>query len=199
MTAPARTHLGGIVLAGGRSSRMGSEKAALVHPDGRTLLRRTCELLAAAGCDPVVISLRHGQEIPADAADFTIVRDPVGADTGPIAGMLAGIRLDPAKNWIVTACDLPNLDRETLEILIASKRPGESFLAYRSETDGLPEPLCALYSSGSIPVLEDALANDFRCPRKILIRNDCRLLDPVSPGALANANTPDEWQAATRP
>jgi molybdopterin-guanine dinucleotide biosynthesis protein A len=186
----------GLVLAGGRSSRMGRDKAALVHPDGRPLLRRTCDLLAAAGCAPVFVSLRHDQEIPAGLGDVELVRDPAGADGGPIVGMLAAMRRDPAADWLVAACDLPNLDVATLDNLISSKRAGENFLAYRSESDGLPEPLCAIYAPAAIPILETAAAADFRCPRKILIRNDCRLLEPIAPGALANANTPEDWRAA---
>ena len=184
----------GLVLAGGRSSRMGRDKAALVHPDGRTLARRCSDLLHEAGCETVVISLRHDQEIPGGLEGLEIVRDPAGASLGPMAGIVAGMRLQPEADWLVVACDLPRLDLATLTHLIASKQLGEKFLAYRSEFDGLPEPLCTLYSPGALPVLEQALADDFRCPRKILIRNACRLLEPVTPRALDNANTPGDWE-----
>lgn len=187
----------GLVLAGGRSSRMGQDKAALVHPDGRTLLRRCCDLLMAAGCGKVIISIRQDQEIPAGMEDCEIVRDPEGTSQGPIAGIVSGMALQPDADWLVLACDLPRLDAETLTHLIGSKRVGERFLSYRSEFDGLPEPLCALYGRGSFEVLEQARADDCRCPRKILIRNDCRLLEPVTPRALENANTPEEWETAT--
>lgn len=194
--------LRGLVLAGGRSSRMGTDKAALVHPDGRTLARRTCDLLREAGCETIVLSLRHDQEIPEGFTDFenlAIVRDPAGESVGPIAGMVGGMRLYPESDWLVLACDLPRLDVATLTTLAGSKREGEKFLAYRSESDDLPEPLCALYTGASLPVLEQALADDLRCPRKILIRNDCRLLDPVSQRALDNANTPEDWATAIVP
>lgn len=191
--------LRGLLLAGGRSSRMGSDKAALVHPDGRTLLRRCHDLLREAGCETIVISLRHDQEIPAGLEGVEIVRDPEGASLGPIAGIVAGMRLDPAADWLVLACDLPRLDAATLAHLVGSKQADEKFLAYRSESDGLPEPLCTLYSQAALPVLEQAQADDFRCPRRILIRNDCRLLEPVTPRALDNANTPEDWATAKIP
>ena len=191
--------LRGLVLAGGRSSRMGSDKAALVHPDGRTLLRRCHDLLREAGCETIAISLRHDQEIPAGLDGTEIVRDPEGASLGPIAGIVAAMRLDPAADWLVLACDLPRLDAATLVHLIGSKQADEKFLAYRSEFDGLPEPLCTLYSQAALPVLVQAQADDFRCPRKILIRNDCRLLEPVTPRALDNANTPEDWATAKIP
>lgn len=189
----------GLVLAGGRSSRMGGNKAALVHPDGRTLARRTCDLLEEAGCLRVMLSLRHDQELPSgfegrDAPE--IVRDPEGGGAGPLAGMMAAMRLYPDVDWLVLACDLPRLDVETLRLLVYSRRPDETFLSYRSEFDGLPEPLCALYAAGALQILEQAAAGGLRCPRKELIRHECRLLDPATPRALENANTPEDWKTA---
>lgn len=193
------TKFHGLVLAGGLSSRMGRDKAVLVHPDGRTLLRRCCDLLREAGCESIAISLRHDQEIPGGMDDVKIVRDPEGAVGGPMAGIVAGIRLHPDADCLVVACDLPRLDVLTLRHLVGSRLGDDKFLAYRSESDGLPEPLCALYSQAALPVMAQALADDFRCPRKILIRNECRLLEPVTPRALDNANTPEDWQTATTP
>lgn len=168
----------------------------MIHPDGRTLLRRCSDLLEEIGCERVVISLRHDQEIPAGVAAREVARDPEGASCGPLAGIVSGMRLEPDADWLVVACDLPRLDANTLRHLISAKREDEKFLAYRSEFDGLPEPLCALYSRAALPILEQAQAADFRCPRKILIQHDCRLLEPITPRALENANTPDDWQTA---
>ena len=191
--------LRGLVLAGGRSHRMGQDKAALVHPDGRTLVRRCHDFLKAAGCESVAISLRHDQEIPAGIEGLEIVRDPAGESLGPIIGMVAGMRQHREADWLVVACDLPRLDVLTLTHLVASKLTGENFLAYRSEFDNLPEPLCTLYSPAALPMLEQAQAVDFRCPRKILLRGNCRLLEPVTPRALDNANTPEDWETAITP
>jgi molybdopterin-guanine dinucleotide biosynthesis protein A len=191
--------LQGLVLAGGRSSRMGADKSTLVHPDGRTLARRTHDLLAEAGCNNVALSLRHNQEIPVGCSDLPsirIVRDPADTEGGPLTGIIAAMSQHPDSDWLVLACDLPRLDTATLIHLISSKQPDELFLSYRSEFDGLPEPLCALYSPAALPLLN---AMEFRCPRKLLIRHECRLLEPVTPRALDNANTPDDWQSAIKP
>jgi molybdenum cofactor guanylyltransferase len=199
--APQRPLIG-LVLAGGRSTRMGKDKAALVHPDGRTLARRTHDLLLDAGCEEVMISLRHDQEIPAGFGSLPhprITRDSAGESVGPLSGLLASMRTRPDADWLVLACDLPRLDDKTLTELISSRLPEEPFLSYRSEFDGLPEPLCALYGEGSLDLLEMAAAQDMRCPRKVLIRHGCRLIDPVSPRALDNANTPGDWALATQP
>lgn len=195
----AKPPLRGLLLAGGRSIRMGRDKASLVHPDGRSLVIRCRDLLLEAGCEAVVTSLRHDQEIPAGLEGGEIVRDPEGESCGPMAGIVSGMRLRPDADWLVLACDLPRLDGKTLSHLILSKLADENFLAYRSEFDDLPEPLCTLYSHTALPIMEEALADDFRYPRKILIRNDCRLLEPVTPRALDNANTPADWEHATTP
>ena len=191
--------LHGLVLAGGRSSRMGTDKAALVHPDGRPLARRTHDLLVEAGCAEVMLSLRHDQPTPTgfeDLVETAIVRDPADGSEGPLAGMITAMNQRPDADWLVLACDLPRLDLETLRHLCSSILPDEMFLSYRSEHDGLPEPLCALYAPAALPLLRDT---EFRCPRKVLIRHGCRLLDPVTPRALDNANTPEDWKSANTP
>ncbi len=193
------SELCGLVLAGGRSSRMGRDKAELSHPDGRSLARRCYDLLGGAGCGPVVLSLRADQELPAGFFDLAVVETVRDEGGGPMAGMVAAFRSRPEADWLVVACDLPRLDVETLETLVSARATDETFLAYRSEFDGLPEPLCAFYSKEALPVLERALEDDLRCPRKVLVRSDCRLLDPVTPRALDNANTPEDWESATRP
>lgn len=195
------TPLYGLVLAGGRSTRMGTDKAALVHPDGRPLACRGVGLLSM-DCSHVYVSLRHDQELPPmiwENPYVHIVRDPDGPGQGPLGGIVAAMRAAPGADWLVIACDLPRLDVPTLGHLVSSRLPDELFLCYRSEFDGLPEPLCGYYAARSIPILEQALAGGIRCPRKILIQNHCRLLEPVTPHALDNANTPADWKSATLP
>lgn len=202
---PPVAKLFGLVLAGGRSKRMGTDKATMRHPDGRSLVRRAIDLLTDEGCVHVVVSLRHDQDVPGEIGNPTgpngisIIRDPEGGSDGPLSGMLASMRLHPRADWLVIACDLPRLDVTTLRHLIGAKRPGEPFVCYRSEFDGLPEPLCALYTADALPVLEAAVAEGIRCPRKILIRQSVPMLELPIPGALANANTPEDWNQALIP
>lgn len=195
MSAVRRIH--GLVLAGGFSRRMGLDKASLPHPDGRTMLNRTLDQLRLAGCHGLAVSLRHDQLCPDLAAEVAVVRDPKGESHGPLSGIIHCLAADRDVDWLVVACDLPNLDAGTLRHLIESRLEGEMWLAYRSESDGLPEPLCAVYAAESLFILEQERDAGLRCPRKILIRRECRLLMPPVRGALANANTPDDWKSAT--
>jgi molybdopterin-guanine dinucleotide biosynthesis protein A len=90
------------------------------------------------------------------------------------------------------ACDLPLLDGETLDQLVAARDPGRLATAFRSAHDGLPEPLCAIWEPASAAPLLRWVETGQSCPRKFLLRHDARLLDAARPRALENANTPDE-------
>ncbi len=190
----------GLILAGGKSVRMGQEKAALVHPDGRTLARRGWDLLQTAGCESVVLSLRDQQAMPPgfeDVAAPTVVRDLADRGSGPLTAIISAMHAHPVADWIVIACDMPRLDVETLKNLIDSKKAGESFLAYRSSHQDAPEPLCAFYAGTTRGLLEQEMNGQSRSLRTILSENHCRLLELPSSAAVDNTNTPEEWAMAT--
>jgi len=182
----------GLVLAGGRSTRMRRDKAALAY-HGRTQLDWAMELLAPQVAQAFV-SVRADQLDDPVRARFPAIVDRE-EDLGPVAGIRAAQDTHPEAAWLVLACDLPFLGAGTLERLLQARRPGEPALAYRSSHDGLPEPLCAVYEPSSRPLLAGYVAGGGRCPRKFLLRIGARLLDPVDPRALDNVNTPDEYGA----
>ena len=75
-------------------------------------------------------------------------------------------------------------------------RASPSFTAYRSNHDGLPEPLCAIYASGSDKHIREFVADGMFCPRKMLINSNTKLLEQPNPVALDNVNTPDDLAAS---
>ncbi len=177
-----------LVLAGGKSRRMGRDKAHLVH-EGKTQLARTAELLAPL-VDKVWVSVRKDQ--PADALRdaYPQIVD-LDDDAGPVAGILAALETHPDVDWLVVAVDLPNLDEETVRHLLEHAKDPR-FTAYRSVRDNLPEPLCALYRAAAADAIRRYVADGVVCPRKILIRSEAELLEQPSPGALENINTPED-------
>ena len=184
--------LTGLLLAGGKSRRMGSDKASLPTPEG-PLWRRTWRLLKTV-CPQSFLSIRPGQEIPdIEQEEASLLFDPVEG-RGPLGGILHALEQNPSQAVLVLACDLPLLDRVTLQALVAARAPGQLATAYRSEFDGLPEPLCAIYEPAAAPFLRERLGGDHPCPRKFLIQNRDRvaLLDLPIPHALENANTPED-------
>jgi molybdenum cofactor guanylyltransferase len=183
----------GLVLAGGRSTRMGEDKAALAY-GGRTQLERAMALLVAH-VERAWVSVRTEQQADPVRAQFAQIADRDG-DVGPVAGILAAQQAHPQAAWLVLACDLPLLDEATLAQLVAARSPRGLATAYRSNHDGLPEPLCAIYEPASHALLEAYVRSGRNCPRKFLIEVAARLIDEPNPRALDNINTPQEYGAA---
>jgi molybdenum cofactor guanylyltransferase len=184
----------GLVLAGGRSTRMQRDKAALEYA-GRSQLERAVELITPL-VERVFVSVRADQASDPLRARFAQIVDS-GEVEGPIAGIMAAQSRHPDAAWLVLACDLPLLDQETLEHLLRSRRPERQATAYRSSRDGLPEPLCAIYEPSSREAIRAHITSGRDCPRKFLINADTALLAQPEPGALDNVNTPKEYGSAT--
>jgi molybdopterin-guanine dinucleotide biosynthesis protein A len=193
VTAPPTVF--GLVLAGGLSSRMQRDKAALDY-HGKSQLERAVEL-AARHLPEVFVSVREGQAADPSRARYPLIVDSVPGE-GPIVGIRSALAARPQVAWLVVACDLPFLSDEALSQLIAERDPGASATAFRSAHDGLPEPLCAIWEPKSAAELAAHQAADGRCPRKFLIRHGAKILEPRDRRALDNINTPDEYRAALR-
>jgi molybdopterin converting factor subunit 1 len=189
MSAP----LYGLVLAGGRSTRMGADKAAL-SVAGRTQLEQAMALLAPRVARAFV-SVRADQRAEPLRAAFEQIEDR-RENLGPIAGILAALERHPDHAWLVLACDLPLLDGATLDRLVRSRAPTRLATAFRSSHDRLPEPLCAVYEPASGAALAAYVAAGGNCPRKFLMSADVELLDEPNARALDNANTPEEYASA---
>ncbi|HET9862764.1 MAG TPA: NTP transferase domain-containing protein [Steroidobacteraceae bacterium] len=190
MSAPP---LHGLVLAGGRSTRMQRDKAAIVY-QRETQLGAAMQLLAPRVVRAFV-SVRAEQRADAVRAAWPQIVDR-GDVEGPIAGISAALAESPDAAWLVLACDLPFLDAMTLDRLIAGRDPASEATAFRSSHDGLPEPLCAIYEPRAREALAAHIAGGRNCPRKFLIGARTRLLEQPNPRALDNVNTVAEYGAA---
>ena len=171
---------------------MSRDKASLAY-HGRSQLERTMDLLEPL-CSESFVSVRPDQRNdPLRARYAQIVdREP---GLGPLAGILAAQAEVPTAAWLVVACDLPRLDAGTLSQLITQRDAGRLATAFRSSSDGLPEPLCALYEPAAAPVIATYAASGGRCPRKFLLNHDVALFDLAHSHALDNVNSSAEyWQ-----
>jgi molybdenum cofactor guanylyltransferase len=192
---PGVAPLYGLVLAGGRSTRMGRDKAALTYGDGPAQLERAMQLIAPY-VSRAYVSVRADQDRDPLRARFPQIAD-TRENLGPIAGILAAQGRHPEGAWLVLACDLPLLDAPTLAHLLRHRDPARTATAYRSSHDGLPEPLCAVYEPASRVGLSAHVAAGRNCPRQFLIGADTLLLDEPNPHALDNVNTPTDYGSAT--
>jgi molybdenum cofactor guanylyltransferase len=150
----------GVVLAGGRSSRMGVPKAALEW-HGSTLLSRTVGILGRATGGPVVVVRASGQDLP-ELPEGTVVTDDPRDGKGPVQGIAAGLaaldgRADAA---FVSATDMPFLHPAFVRRVLSA-------LEEREETDvalpvarGYPQPLAAAYRVRLAPTAERLVRED---------------------------------------
>jgi molybdenum cofactor guanylyltransferase len=183
----------GLILAGGASTRMKRDKAALQY-DGRKQLDRAFEL-AARHVDRVFVSVRAAQIDDPARSHFPLIVDSVAGE-GPIVGIRSALAARPDVAWLVLACDLPFLNDAALGQLLAERDPASNATAYRSAHDGLPEPLCAVWEPRAAAELEAYQAAGGKCPRKFLIRHSAKIIEPRDRQALDNVNTPDEYAQA---
>lgn len=184
----------GLVLAGGRSTRMRRDKATLEYRPGETQLDAAMRLLGER-VPKVYLSVRVDQADDPARAKYPQIRDR-GDVEGPIAGISAAFEEHPEAAWLVLACDLPFLDVTTLDVLIASRAREADATAFRSAHDGLPEPLCAIYEPRARAGIAEHIGAGKICPRKYLINANTRLLALPDPRALDNVNTVDEYSQA---
>ena len=183
----------GLVLAGGASTRMRTDKALLDY-HGQPQVRWAFELVSKF-CTATFVSVRPDQRDDPSRAGLTQIVDRQPG-IGPIAGISAALLEHPQSAWLVLACDLPFLTVNTLQHLVAQRDPRKVATAYRSAHDGLPEPLCAIWEPAAREPVLAYIASGKQCPRKFLINADTALLDLPERAALDNVNTREEFESA---
>lgn len=184
----AQAPLYGLVLAGGKSQRMGQDKG-LMNYHGQPQREHIAQELSSL-CEQVYISGRADQEI---SSDFPFLTDTF-TGLGPYGGILSAFRAHPDAAWLVVACDLPLLDQPTLQHLVTTRNSSKLATAFNSPVNNFPEPLIAIWEPRAYVALLQFLAQGYSCPRKVLINTDVELIDTQSPKALMNVNRPEEYE-----
>lgn len=184
--------LNGLVLAGGKSQRMGNPKDK-INWHGKEQRYYAADLLAPF-CNEVFISCRQDQLENFDP-NYNVLTDTF-LNMGPFGGILSALRFQRDMAWLVVACDLPLLDEKSLEFLIENRNIEKTATTYESPFDGLPEPLITIWEPKSYPLLLNFLGSGITCPRKVLINSDTLILKPGNPDSLMNVNTPEDREKA---
>ncbi len=186
--------LNGLVLAGGKSERMGFDKGT-VHWHGKEQRYYIGDLLKPF-CNEVYISCRADQQAEISNQYQSLPDTFIGL--GPFSAILSAFREKPDNAWLVVACDLPLIEEKTLQHLLDNRRVSAIATAYKSSFDDFPEPLITIWEPKSYPVLLSFLTQGYSCPRKVLINNDVALLQAVNTEELTNVNTPEELNKIKR-
>ena len=186
--APPSPALAGVVLCGGRSVRMGIDKAT-IEVGGTTLLARAVARLAEV-CGPVLIA---PGELSLGVDPSRLVRDALPG-AGPLGGIVAALRRSPLPLLAVVAVDMPWIDPALLRVL--ANRIGDHDVAL-CQTQRGPEPLHAVYARSALPAAEAALHSPDRSLRgmiarlrKLLVSEEDWRAAGVSERFARNVNTP---------
>jgi molybdenum cofactor guanylyltransferase len=197
----------GIVLAGGRSTRMGTPKAALEW-HGSTLLRRVAGIVGRSVDGPVVVVRAPGQALPALPEAVEVVED-AREGRGPLQGLAAGLAAvrDRAPAAYASSTDVPLLHpRFVRRVLAAFDDDVDVVLPHAA---GYPQPLAAVYRTDLADVVERLIAEDRMRPAFLFEACRVRRLDTealladtalatLDPGldSLLNLNEPADYEAA---
>lgn len=185
----------GLVLIGGRSTRMRVDKASLTY-HGKSQAEHCLDMLQIH-CRQSFLSCRQDQASLSGFDSFPQIHDTF-LDMGPMSGILSALRAYPGAAFLVIACDLPLLDAASLQGLVNARDISRIATAFTGSQNGLPEPLCAIYEPTSYPILLEFLGRGITCPRKVLINSHVSLTQPPDLRALVNANDPEAYQEALK-
>lgn len=186
----------GIVLAGGKSERMGRDKAFMLL-EGKMLICRVLEVLARI-CDELIISTNNARSY----ADLPVRVIPDIFDSrGALGGIHAGLKAMRNERALVVACDMPALSLSLLRFMVAMASDCDVVVP---RIDGEFEPLHAVYGVNCIAPIERLIADR---PRRIVALYDCVRVREVDAEQVRlfgagrsffNINTPEDWSLAKR-
>ncbi len=178
----------GLVLCGGKSSRMKQDKA-LIHYHDKAQVEHVYALLKKH-CQKVYVSIRFDQKENEVYQKYPCIIDEE-KDCGPVNGMISAMKEHQHVAWLVLACDMPLVTSSSIEYLILHRDANQwatCFKGYQNK----PEPLFAIYEPQARKILQKGLERGISCPRKMIINSSSKLLEPEDSLSLSNANTPEE-------
>jgi len=180
----------GLVLAGGKSMRMGTDKGLLEY-HGKSQRNFAVEMLEKMHFK-TFLSVRKEQEIE---PDYTI--EDVFIGLGPFGAICSAFQQNPNTAWLVIATDLPFVDERVINLLLEKRNPSKIATAIQGKSKEFPEPLITIWEPKSYPLLLNYLAQGISCPRKVLINSPVEIVK-IDDAFIRNINTPEEFNAAQK-
>lgn len=186
---PAPLHA--LILTGGKSVRMGRDKA-LIQYHNEPQYQHVYHLLEGMGIMPFISCREEQREFFEDHGCRTITDRINGL--GPMGGMISAFMKNPDHAWLVLACDLPLLDGNVIQQLISNRKSTAIATSFQSPHDKFPEPLVAIWEPASYPRIMQFVAQGISCPRKVLINSNTHVIHASDAEKLTNVNTPDDLE-----
>ncbi len=182
----------GLVLAGGKSQRMQTDKG-LIFYHGKPQRDFMYDLINTSGIQPH-LSIRTDQTYSVAEEVNTVTDTFIGL--GPYGAILSALMSDPNSAWLTVACDLPLLKEEHIRTLLEHRNPSKLATAFYNPQTDFPEPLITIWEPKAYQVLLNFLSLGYSCPRKALINSEIELVRIEDSSFMMNANTPDEKDKA---
>jgi molybdenum cofactor guanylyltransferase len=182
MVAP----LYGLVLAGGKSSRMGRDKG-LIEFHGKPQREFLFDLLGRF-CERVYTSAYRGQEVPVRLNPIIDMYD-LGS---PLNGILTAFEKFPDVAWLIIAVDMPRVNENVIADLIRHRKPEKIATCFFHITENFPEPLLTVWEPAAHIELLKFVAQGSISPRDFLHRHAVELVYPADDSIFLNVNSPDE-------
>lgn len=177
----------GFVLVGGRSSRMGRDKARLLV-NSRLLVEAVAEKVSAAAERVALIGAADRyRDLPFDRLD------DVRSGLGPLAGIETALQSTRGELNLIVACDMPDLDPQWLRQLVAHAAKRASCCVISQDSDGTRHPLCSVWDASCLPAVSAALDCGHLRVSGMAEALNADVLVSLRP--LRNINTPSEWKA----
>jgi molybdopterin-guanine dinucleotide biosynthesis protein A len=188
------TDLTAFILAGGKSTRMGSDKAFLSWAEG-SLLSHALELVAAVTPNVRIVGASE------KFSSFGTVIEDVYRDRGPLGGIHAALSTTPTELNLMLAVDLPLIETRFLQFMIGVAEKTDSVVTV-PRADGVSQPLCAIYRQEFAQTAEEALQAGknkidplFAKVKTRIIEEDEFTREGFSVRMFSNLNTPEDWKA----
>ena len=191
--------IGGLLLCGGKSTRMGTSKALLPFR-GWTMVEQVFATLQQV-VDPIVVVAAVDQEFPELELERAIMARDERPECGPLEAIRVGLQSLPAtcEAAFVTSCDVPLLKPEFIRYVIDQLSEFDAVVPFEGK---FAHPLAAVYRTRVVSTIDELIANDLWRPRFLIDRvNSCRVdveeLRSVDRDldSLRNINRPEDYEA----
>jgi len=183
-----KNNITGIILAGGKSSRMGTEKGLIIYKN-KPFVEHIIEAMSPLVDNIIIISNNKAYE----SFGFKCYEDLI-KNTGPLAGIYTGLRYSKTNNNLIVSCDIPLIKTVVLQKLIDQKNDASEVIQLQSQ--GKNMPLIALYKKSCEVIFMEELHQNQKKVQKALKKCNVKtvIIDGSMEQVTANINTPEDLE-----